>query len=61
MKNPSFGVFSLDSFPIGVSADSCPLNGPQQRRHLIRAQLVYLGFGPQTGVIKKFITYITMH
>ncbi|RVW66637.1 hypothetical protein CK203_063596 [Vitis vinifera] len=29
-----------DSFPIGVSADSCPLNGPQQWCHLIRAQLV---------------------
>ena len=58
---PSPATAPFDSFPIGVSADSCPLNGPQQRRHLIRAQLVYLGFGPQTGVIKKFITYITMH
>ncbi|KAL6334678.1 hypothetical protein AAG906_021230 [Vitis piasezkii] len=36
----------FDSFPIGVSAHSCPLNGPQQRCHLIRAQLVYLDFGP---------------
>ena len=42
-----------DSFPIGVSADSCPLNGLQQRCHLIRVQLVYLDFGPQTGVINK--------
>ena len=24
-----------DSFPIGVSADSCPLNGPWQQSHLI--------------------------
>ena len=44
---------SIDSFPIGVSADSCPLNGPRQRHHLIRAQLVYLDFSPQTGVINK--------
>ena len=42
----------LDSFPIGVSADSCPLNGPWQWCHLIRVQLVSLDFGPQ-GVINK--------
>ena len=29
-----------DSFPIGVSADSCPLNGPWQWCHLICVQLV---------------------
>ena len=26
---------SVIPFPIGIPADSCPLNGPQQRRHLI--------------------------
>ena len=41
-----------DSFLIGVSADSCPLNGPQQWCHLIRAQLMFLDCGPQ-GVINK--------
>ena len=35
-----------DSFPIGVSADSCPLNGPWQWCHLIRVQLVSLDCGP---------------
>ena len=43
----------VDSFPIGVSVDSCPLNGSRQWRHLILAQLVYLDFSPQTGVINK--------
>ena len=36
---------SHDSFPIGVSADSCPLNGPWQRCHLILVQLVFLDCG----------------
>ena len=49
MKLPMVG----DSFPIGVPANSCPLNGPRQRRHLICAQLVYLDFGPQTKAINK--------
>ena len=35
-------IRKCDSFPIGVSADSCPLNGRRQQRHLIRAQLVYV-------------------
>ena len=35
-------IRKCDSFPIGVSVDSCPLNGPRQQRHLIRAQLVYV-------------------
>ena len=35
----------LDSFPIGVSTDSCPLNGPWQWCHLIRVQLVSLDCG----------------
>ena len=42
-----------DSFPICVSVDSCPLNGPRQRCHLIRAQLVFLDCGPQKEVINK--------
>ncbi|RVW76942.1 hypothetical protein CK203_055564 [Vitis vinifera] len=36
----------LDSFPIGVSADSCPLNGPDSGAILIRVQLVFLDYGP---------------
>ena len=44
---------SIDSFPIGVSADSCPLNGPWQWCHLIRVQLVSFDCGPQKGVINK--------
>ena len=38
--------YTTDSFPIGVSADSCPLNGPWQWYHLIRVQLVSLDCGP---------------
>ena len=35
--NPINHSTLFDSFLIGVSADSCPLNGPRKRRHLIRA------------------------
>ena len=40
---------NTDSFPIGVSADSYPLNGPQQ------GAIWFLPSrrGPQTGVINK--------
>ena len=47
------GGSERDSFPIGVSIDSCPLNGLRKWRHLIRSQLVLLDCGPQKGVIKK--------
>ena len=46
-------IYSLDSFQIGVSVDSCPHNGPWQWCHLIRVQLVFLDCGPQKGVINK--------
>ena len=44
---------AIDSFPIGVSAYSCPLNGPWKWYHLIHVQLVFLDCGPQKGVINK--------
>ena len=50
---PSPATAPFDSFPNGVSADSCPLNGPRQWNHLIHAQLVYSSFSPQIGVINK--------
>ena len=54
MLAPSPATAPFDSFLIGVSADSCPLNGPQQRCHLIRAQLVFLDCGPQEVINKIY-------
>ena len=53
VKIPRGIIEDVDSFLIGVSADSCPLNGPRQRRHLIRTQLVFLDCCPQKGVINQ--------
>ena len=62
-----------DSFPIGVPADSCPLNGSRQRHHLILYQVgvcpvdwCSINWCTLISVLRrekstKFITYYTMN